>query len=202
MPPLGDGIRILTLNPRGPDLNALPGTLHWTDIPDAKPLNPLVVQRRIVEVQDQKGLLGILAENGCSFQREAVLVSFAYVRDNVQFVFERYYPVPHATFVPELQQQPTGVLEPRPAPLLPPAAALEPLGAGSVWLLTARCHVLEEGQPELVARGVEDLAGVAAELQGVFRFRPVDRRRLDTRVPLSRELQPPPPLPQTQAVGR
>lgn len=153
----------------------------------------------MVEVQEQKGLMGILAESNCTFKREAVLVSFTYVRDGVQFVFERMYPVPASP----LGQQDIGGAAPSPSPssLLPPAASLEPLSP-DIWQLTARCYVLEDDRPELVARAVEELMGVAAELQGVFKFRPIDRRRLDTRVPVSRELQPPPPLPQTQAVGR
>ena len=45
------------------DLNAAPGTLRWTDLPDPLRDTP-VIQRKKVEIPDQRNLLAAMADNG------------------------------------------------------------------------------------------------------------------------------------------
>lgn len=48
---------------RAADLNAAPGTLRWTDLPDPLRDTP-VTQRKKVEIPDQRNLLAAMADNG------------------------------------------------------------------------------------------------------------------------------------------
>lgn len=59
------------------DLNALAGTLRWTDMPDPLRDTP-VTQRKRIDIADQRGLLSAMADNGheyglaCSAPRATV----------------------------------------------------------------------------------------------------------------------------------
>ncbi|KAI5863546.1 mediator complex, subunit Med18 [Durotheca rogersii] len=163
------------------EFNLLPATLRWTDLPD--PLRDLpVTSRKKIEIPDQTSLLPAMAENGFRYQSEVIQESYSLVRDNVEFVFSRYYHVPTDAGA-------AAGAGPRPAASLPAWADLRPVDPAQKWVLNVKLNVFDDTQPDKVKKALEELLAIRAELAGVFDFRPIDRRVFDTRI------APPPAIP-------
>ncbi|KAI1471296.1 mediator complex, subunit Med18 [Daldinia caldariorum] len=162
------------------DFNSLPGTLRWTDLPDPLRDTP-VTQRKKIEIPDQGNLPTALTDNGIQYKNEMIQESYSFVRENVEFVFSRYYRLPLSD--EELGNKPEG----RPRAALPPWADLRPVDPAQKWVLNVKLNVMEDSQPEKVKKANGELLAVKAELEKIFDFKAVDRRVFDTRI------EPPPP---------
>ncbi|KAI1136776.1 mediator complex, subunit Med18 [Hypoxylon sp. FL0543] len=156
------------------EFNALPGTLRWIDLPDPLRDTP-VTSRKKIEIPDQTQLPMALDDNGFRYKNEVIQESCSFVRDNVEFVFSRYYHLPDS---------PSG-----PVASLPAFADLRPLDPAQKWVLNVKLNVLDDSQPDKVKKAMEELLNVKAELDKIFDFRAIDRRVFDTRI------APPPVIP-------
>ncbi|KAI1375995.1 mediator complex, subunit Med18 [Hypoxylon crocopeplum] len=156
------------------EFNSLSGTLRWTDLPDPLRDNP-VTSRKKIEIPDQGGLPTALTDNGFRYKNEIIQESYSFVRENVEFVFSRYYHLPNSPG--------------RPVTTLPAWTDLRPLDPAQKWVLNVKLNVLDDSQPEKVKKANEELLGVKAELDKIFDFKVVDRRVFDTRI------APPPVIP-------
>ncbi|KAI0837231.1 mediator complex, subunit Med18 [Hypoxylon sp. FL0890] len=156
------------------DFNTLPGTLRWTDLPDPLRDTP-VTSRKKIEIPDQIQLPMALNDNGFRYTNEMIQESRSFVRDNVEFVFSRYYHLPDSPG--------------RPVASLPAFADLRPLDPAQKWVLNVKLNVLDDSQPDKIKKAMEELLNVKAELDKIFDFKPIDRRVFDTRI------APPPVIP-------
>ncbi|KAI2624723.1 mediator complex, subunit Med18 [Hypomontagnella submonticulosa] len=155
------------------EFNSLPGTLRWTDLPDPLRDTP-VTSRKKIEIPEQINLPSALVENGCRYKNEMIQESYSFIRENVEFVFSRYYHLPDS---------------PTPVANLPAWSELRPLDSAQKWVLNVKLNVPEDSQPEKVKKAHEELIEVKAELDKVFDFKAIDRRTFDTRI------APPPAMP-------
>lgn len=201
-------------------LNSSPATLCWTDIPDptvaANGGNPMVVQRKKIEITETKNLPAILQDNNHTlvtsemyqcisqlshpvirFKSELIEESFAFFTNNTEYALVRYHRLPAISIPISGRPDSTSV----PIPVLPTwEEVLYPTSIPNVdpsgqWFLFVRRHVLEDTSPEKMAKAVEELEGVRTQLASVFVFRSIDRRAHDTR--LERPVNNmPAPLPQ------
>lgn len=176
------------------DLNAVPGNLTWTDMPEPNNNNTPVLKRKKIEIHDQKNLINTLTngENKHRFKTEAIEESHTYVRDGIQFTFVRYYTFPNGG-------------APAPVPVLPPWDSLQKQDPAGKWLFFVKAHVLEDNSNsfeklEKLRKADEALMGVKEELAGVFDFKVLDRRVHDTRI-TQQTNNVPEVLPQTVRVG-
>ncbi|KAI0181567.1 mediator complex, subunit Med18 [Hypoxylon sp. FL1284] len=149
------------------EFNSSPGTLRWTDLPDPARDTP-VTSRKKIEIPEQFSLLTALTDNGFRYKNEMIQESYSFVRENVEFVFTRYYHLPESPG--------------RPITTLPPWGDLRPLDPAQKWVLNVKLNVPDDSQPEKVKKAHEELLAVKAELDRLFEFRPVDRRVFDTRI--------------------
>ncbi|KAI0131017.1 mediator complex, subunit Med18 [Daldinia grandis] len=156
------------------EFNALPGTLRWTDLPDPLRDTP-VTQRKKIEIPEQNSLPTALTDNGFQYKNEIIQESYSFVRENVEFVFSRYYHLPES--------------QGRPLAALPPWADLRPVDPAQKWVLNVKLNVIDDSQPEKVKKANGELLVVKAELEKIFDFKSVDRRVFDTRI------APPPVVP-------
>ncbi|GAP92248.1 putative RNA polymerase ii mediator complex subunit protein [Rosellinia necatrix] len=168
------------------DLNRLPATLRWTDLPDPLRDSP-ITSRKKIEIPFRFNLRGVLLANQHTYTNELIQESYSFNQGDLEIMLSRYYHLPAEQIPgqPQSQSQP----QPQPAPQLPPWADLRPVDPAQKWALTVKLHVAEDGQPERLAKATEELLRNKAELDRLFDFRPVDRRVFDTRV------APPPVVP-------
>lgn len=104
------------------------------------------------------------------FKSELIQETYTFIRDNIEFIFSRYYYIP-----PNAGQ--TG-----PSTSLPAWTDLKPVDPARKWTLTVKRDVLEDGNPEKMKEATKEISDVKAELDPMFDFRPIDRRILDTRI--------------------
>ncbi|KAI2632125.1 mediator complex, subunit Med18 [Hypoxylon sp. NC1633] len=156
------------------EFNSLPGTLRWTDLPDPLRDTP-ITSRKKIEIPEQSSLPTAMTDNGFRYMNEIIQESYTFVRENVEFVFSRYYRLPDSPG--------------RPVTTLPAWADLRPIDPAQKWVLNVKLNVLEDSQPEKVRKANEELLGVKMELDKLFDFKHIDRRVFDTRI------APPPAIP-------
>ncbi|KAI0013161.1 mediator complex, subunit Med18 [Xylariaceae sp. FL0662B] len=149
------------------EFSSLPGTLRWTDLPDPLRDTP-VTSRKKIEIPDQNNLPTAMADNNFRYKNETIQESYSFVRENVEFVFSRYYHLPASPG--------------RPATALPPWKDLRPLDPARKWVLNVKLNVPDDSQPEKVKKANEELLAVKAELEKLFDFKVIDRRVFDTRI--------------------
>lgn len=71
---------------------------------------------------------------------------------------------------------------PAPASVLPPWSALVAVDAQHRWILQVKLHVSQDNKPDEIRKAQDRLMNVRTEFEGVFDFRPIDRKVHDTRV--------------------
>ena len=101
--------------------------------------------------------------------------SYSFVRENIEFVFSRYYHLPDSPGRPVIN--------------LPAFADLRPVDPAQKWVLNVKLNVIDDNQPDKVRKASEELLAVKAELSKLFDFKIIDRRIFDTRI------APPPVIP-------
>ncbi|KAI1485648.1 mediator complex, subunit Med18 [Biscogniauxia mediterranea] len=151
----------------GMDFNNSKGTLLWTDLPDPLRDTP-IISRKKVEIPDQTFLPTILADNSHTYTSELIQQSYSFVRENVEFVFSRYYHLPESPG--------------RPVPVLPAWKDLRPADPAQKWVLNVKLNVPDDSQPEKIRKANDELMAVKAELEKLFDFKIIDRRVFDTRI--------------------
>lgn len=149
------------------EFNALPGTLRWTDLPDPQRDTPVTTRKKI-EIPDQPQLLTAMTDNGFRYVNEMIQESRSFVRDNVEFIFSRYYHLPDSAEGPVAS--------------LPAFEDLRPVDPAQKWVLNVKLNVPDDSQPDKVKKAMEELLNVKAELDKIFDFQPIDRRVFDTRI--------------------
>ncbi|KNB01793.1 hypothetical protein FOXG_04938 [Fusarium oxysporum f. sp. lycopersici 4287] len=171
------------------DLDATQGILRWTDFPDPPRGQPLLTQRKKVELWDQKKLPSIMRDNTTQVYR--------FYRDDIEFCLTRHYflqPLEHYTPM-ETKQQAT-----IPMGSLPPWESLTPVDQQKRWFLQVKAHVVQDNKPDEIRKAQDQLLAVRRELDGVFEFRGIDRKVHDTRV--MQQMQGVQQLPQKFTVGK
>ncbi|KFA64620.1 hypothetical protein S40285_03956 [Stachybotrys chlorohalonatus IBT 40285] len=161
------------------DLDALPGILKWTDFPDPPRGQPLLTQRKKVEIWDQRKLPSMLRENQNQFKTETIEEIYHFFRDDVEFTLtKQYFVQPIEEYIPFEKRQQLG----QPRGSLPAWDSLTPVDLQNRWIFQVKAHVLQDNQPEEIRKAQEQLLAIRTELEGLFDFRPIDRKVHDTRV--------------------
>ncbi|KAI1388958.1 mediator complex, subunit Med18 [Hypoxylon trugodes] len=156
------------------EFNSLPGFLRWTDLPDPLRDTP-VTSRKKIEIPEQVNLPMAMIDNGFQYKNEIIQESHSYVRENIEFIFSRYYHLPDSPG--------------QPVASLPAWADLRPLDPAQKWVLNVKLNLLDDSQPDKLKKASEELLAVKMELDILFEFKPIDRRVFDTRI------APPPAIP-------
>ncbi|KAL6862236.1 mediator complex, subunit Med18 [Trichoderma novae-zelandiae] len=162
------------------DLDTVPGILRWTDFPDPPRNQPILAQRKKVELWDQKKLLSVLQENNHQLKTETIEEMYRFFRDDVEFCLTRHYFVgPLENYVP-LASKPAAPTAPKPT--LPAWDSLTRVDAQNRWILQVKAHVVQDNKPDEIKKAQDQLLRFRADLEGVFDFKVFDRRVHDTRV--------------------
>ncbi|CAF3615900.1 hypothetical protein SNK03_003890 [Fusarium graminearum] len=179
------------------DLDATQGVLKWTDFPDPPRGQPLLTQRKKVELWEQKMLPSLMRDNNHTFKTETIEEMYRFYRDEIEFCLVRYYFLhPIENYVPmETKQQ-----QSMPLGSLPSFDSLTPVDQQKRWFLHVRAHVVQDNKPEELRKVQEQLLAVRKELEGVFDFRGIDRKVHDTRV--MQQAQGVQQLPQRVTIGK
>ncbi|KAI0136755.1 mediator complex, subunit Med18 [Xylariales sp. AK1849] len=153
------------------DLNAVPGKVIWTGFPDPpREKDQLVTHRKKIDIQDQKNLLSMMATNGQGYKTELIQETYSFIRDNVEFVFSRYYQLPYSPG------------QSGPAASLPLWSDLKLVDPARKWMFSVKRNVMEDSQPEKMKEANKEIMDVKVELDTMFEFQAIDRRVLDTRI--------------------
>ncbi|KAH7261759.1 mediator complex, subunit Med18 [Fusarium tricinctum] len=179
------------------DLDTTQGILRWTDFPDPPRGQPLLTQRKKVELWEQKKLPSVMRDNNYTFKTETIEEVFRFYRDEIEFCLVRHYFLqPLEGYVPmETKQQPSFPLD-----VLPSWEALTPVDQQKRWFLHVKAHVMQDNKPDEIRKAQDQLLAVRRELEGVFDFRGIDRKVHDTRVmPQAQGVQQ---LPQKVTIGK
>ncbi|KAI1292921.1 mediator complex, subunit Med18 [Xylaria venustula] len=156
------------------DLNRIPATLRWTDLPDPLRDSP-ITSRKKIEVPFQHNLPGTLTANMHAYTHELIQESYSFNRGDLEIVMSRYYQLPESPG--------------RPIVHLPAWDDLRPVDPAQKWVLNIKLNVTDDGQPEKLKQANEELMRNKAEFEKLFDFKVIDRRVFDTRIP------PPPVVP-------
>ncbi|OAA63135.1 Mediator complex subunit Med18 [Cordyceps fumosorosea ARSEF 2679] len=180
------------------DTNATPGILRWTDFPDPPHGKPLLTQRKIVELWEQRSLPSILEDNHHRFKGEVIEETYRFFRDEVEFCLCKQYIFNRIQRFAPLEQR-EGFLS-LPATHLPAWDSLTPVDVQGRWILQVKTHVLQDNKPDEIRKAQDVLMALRNELDGVFDFRPIDRKVYDTRVAMRQQAVH--TLPQKVTVGK
>ncbi|KAJ4122744.1 hypothetical protein NW768_010186 [Fusarium equiseti] len=187
------------MGPNAPpmDLDATQGILRWTDFPDPPRKQPLLTQRKMVELWEQKRLPSLMRDNNHTFKTETIEEVYHFYREEVEFCLVRHYFLqPIENYVPmETKQQQSS-----PLGSLPSWDSLTPVDQQKRWFLHVKAHVVQDNKPEELVKVQEKLLATRRELEGVFDFRGIDRKVHDTRV--MQQAQGVQQLPQKVTIGK
>ncbi|EGX88550.1 Mediator complex subunit Med18 [Cordyceps militaris CM01] len=186
------------------DLDATPGILRWTDFPDPPHGKPLLTQRKLVELWEQRALPSILNDNQHQYaytfpQRtsirpandrrrlkgETIEETYRFFREDVEFSLTRHYMFKSIlTYQPHVSG--TGRGSP-PATSLPAWDDITPVDSQWRWIVQVKTHVLQDNKPDEIRKAQDTLIALRNELDGVFDFRAIDRKVFDTRIVLRQQ---------------
>ncbi|KAL7944005.1 mediator complex, subunit Med18 [Trichoderma barbatum] len=167
------------------DLDTVPGILRWTDFPDPPRNQPILTQRKKVELWEQRRLLSVLQENNHQFKTETIEEMYRFFRDDVEFCLTRHYFVgPLEDYVP-LAAKPAITAEPRSN--LPAWESLTRVDSQNRWILQVKAHVVQDNKPDEIKKAQDQLLKFRTDLEGVFAFKVIDRKVHDTRVAMQQQ---------------
>ncbi|RDA85845.1 hypothetical protein CP532_4894 [Ophiocordyceps camponoti-leonardi (nom. inval.)] len=164
------------------DLDAAAGILRWADFPDPPHGRPLLTQRKVVEIWEQKRLPSVMRDNQIRYKTEMIEEECRFFRDDVEFCLTRSYlvhPIRDYTTLESRTQLPTG-----PSPSLPSWDSLMTVDQQRRWILHVKTHVLQDNKPDEIRKAQDRLMSIRTELDGVFDFKTIDRKVHDTRIAL------------------
>ncbi|KAK8038999.1 mediator complex- subunit Med18 [Apiospora rasikravindrae] len=162
------------------DLNTVPGTLQWFDFPDPLKGQPFT-QRRKLEIPGQGNLPMVMADNKYEFDKELIEETWSFVKKDekeiptkgdFEIAFTRYFKLPETDVEPSTQ-----------VVRLPAWSDLAPLDPAENWWVSIRSFAWEEKKPEEVKKAASQILEEKTNFDRFFKFEPVDRKDLDTRVP-------------------
>ncbi|KAM3444774.1 hypothetical protein NHJ13734_001124 [Beauveria thailandica] len=172
------------------ELDATPGILRWADFPDPAHGKPLLTQRKMVELWDQRALPSLLRENHHRFKGEVIEETYRFFRDEVEFSLTKQY------FLHPIEGQAVVA----PVTQLPAWDKLTPVDMQRRWIMQVRTHVLQDNKPDEIRKAQDKLMALRNELDGVFDFRTIDRKVHDTRIAMRQQgVQA---LPQKVMIGK
>ncbi|KAL6812093.1 mediator complex, subunit Med18 [Trichoderma sp. SZMC 28015] len=167
------------------DLDTVPGILRWTDFPDPPRNQPILAQRKKVELWEQRKLLSVLRENNHQYKTETVEEMYRFFRDDVEFCLTRHYFVgPLEDYVP-LAAKTAPPTEPKPT--LPAWESLTRVDSQNRWILQVKAHVVQDNKPDEIKKAQDQLLKFRTDLEGVFDFKVIDRKVHDTRVVMQQQ---------------
>ncbi|KAL7957337.1 mediator complex, subunit Med18 [Trichoderma compactum] len=167
------------------DLDTVPGTLRWTDFPDPPRNQPILTQRKKVELWEQRKLLSVLRENNHQFKTETIEDTYRFFRDDVEFCLTRHYFIgPLEDYVP-LAAKSAPPTEPKSA--LPAWESLTRVDSQNRWILQVKAHVVQDNKPDEIKKAQDQLLKFRTDLEGVFDFKVIDRKVHDTRVVMQQQ---------------
>ncbi|KYK54291.1 uncharacterized protein DCS_06248 [Drechmeria coniospora] len=176
------------------DLETSAGILRWNDFPDPPRGIPLLMQRKLVELWEQKNLPSVMRDNHyrqvppravINTSTEIIEEVYRFFRDDVEFCFTRQFflkPIEEYTPLEGRQQA-----QAKPLATLPSWDALTPVDMQNRWMLQVKVHVLQDNKPDEIRKAQEQLVSIRGELDGVFDFKAIDRRVHDTRVAMQQQ---------------
>ncbi|KAH6874800.1 mediator complex, subunit Med18 [Thelonectria olida] len=174
------------LDPTAPpmDFDATPGILRWTDFPDPPKGRPVLIQRKKVELWDQKKLPSVMRDNLFQLKGETIEEMYRFFREDTEFCLVRqYYPKEYS-----INQGAPG------------SESLVPVDTQRRWFLFVKGHILQDNKPDEIRKIQDQLLGIRTELEGVFEFKNIDRKVFDTRI--AQQPQGIQTLPQKMTLGR
>ncbi|PHH71091.1 hypothetical protein CDD82_6758 [Ophiocordyceps australis] len=163
------------------DLNNTPGILRWTDFPDPPHGRPLIIQRKFVDLWEQKKLPSVMRDNQYRYKSEVIEHQYRFFREETQFCLMRQYflgPITNYTPLESRQHQS------EPLEKLPSWESLTPVDMQNRWILHVKVHVLQDSKPDQLRKAQDQLTALKAELEGAFELKAIDRKAHDTRVAL------------------
>ncbi|KAJ3541951.1 hypothetical protein NM208_g4357 [Fusarium decemcellulare] len=179
------------------DLDATPGILRWTDFPDPPHGRPMLIQRKKVELWEQKKLPSIMRDNNHQFKTETIDEVYRFYRDDIEFCLVRHNLVqPLTSYVPMESKTEQSL----PMANLPSWEFITPVDQQKRWFLLVKAHVLQDNKPDEIKKAQDQLLKIRGELDGVFDFKSIDRKVHDTRV--AQQLQGIQQLPQKVTIGK
>ncbi|PHH84996.1 hypothetical protein CDD83_1069 [Cordyceps sp. RAO-2017] len=166
------------------DLDGTAGILRWADFPDPPHGRPLLTQRKIVEIWEQKKLPGVMRDNHYQFKTETIEEVYRFFRDDLEFCLTKHYFLrPITDYAPlEARSDECG-----PWPTLPAWEGLTAVDMQNRWILQIKAHVLQDNKPDEIRKAQDRLMSIRGELDGIFSFKTVDRKVHDTRVALQQQ---------------
>ncbi|KAF7558426.1 hypothetical protein G7046_g5746 [Stylonectria norvegica] len=185
------------LNAPATDLDSVSGTLRWTNFPDPPHDRPVLIQRKKVELWDQKKLSSLMRDNNHQFKTEGIEEVYHFFREEVEFCLVRdYFSRPLEDYVPLEQKTQPAV----PSATLPAWEDLTPIDLEKRWYLFVKIHVLQDDKPDELRKAQDQLLAIRDELDGVIEFLSIDRKVHDTRV--AQQQQGIQALPQKVTIGK
>ncbi|TWU78435.1 hypothetical protein ED733_008848 [Metarhizium rileyi] len=169
------------------DLDSTPGVLRWADFPDPPHGRPLLTQRKMVEIWEQKKLLPIMQDN-----------NYRFFREEIEFCLTRqYFLRPIGDYTP---LESGGGQQPSPLTSLPVWDAVTPVDMQNRWILLVKSHVVQDNKPDEIRIAQDRLLSIRGELEGAFDFKIIDRKVHDTRI--AQQQQGIQALPQKVMLGK
>ncbi|GJN83994.1 mediator complex subunit Med18 [Purpureocillium lilacinum] len=167
------------------DLDAAAGILRWADFPDPPTARPVLTQRKVVELWEQKKLPSVMRDNNYQFKTETVEELYRFFRDDIEFCLSRQYFLKRINDYMPLG--PTQHNTTEPFQTLPAWDALTPMDGQNRWVLQIKAHVLQDNKPDEIRKAQDQLMAIRGELDGVFDFKTIDRKVHDTRLAMQQQ---------------
>ncbi|KAJ6789784.1 hypothetical protein PWT90_02334 [Aphanocladium album] len=180
------------------ELDATPCVLRWADFPDPPHGKPLLTQRKMVELWEQRAIPSVLRDNQHQFKGEMVEETYRFFRDEIEFALtKQYFFNPIQEYTP-LESRQANTFSP--VAQLPAWSNLTPVDMQGRWIMQVKTHVLQDNKPDEIRKAQDKLMALRNELDGVFDFRTIDRKVYDTRI--AQQQQGVQALPQKVMIGK
>jgi mediator of RNA polymerase II transcription subunit 18 len=108
--------------------------------------------------------------------KEIIEEGYRFIQGNVIILLHRYLDIPSGLQVTANGPQANF------GTVLPSYDSLVPFDSENKWIVTARVDVLNANDQEYVQKGIDELLSVKEAFEGLFDFKVLERRMLDTRV--------------------
>jgi mediator of RNA polymerase II transcription subunit 18 len=124
--------------------------------------------------------------------------SYRFFREDVEFCLSRQLFMRPLTDYARVD--PNSAAPSSPVERLPAWESLTAVDLQDRWALQVKAHVVQDTKPDEIKKAQDQLMSIRGELDGVFDFRPVDRKVYDTRIAL--QAQGIQALPQKMTLGK
>ncbi|CAD6500458.1 BgTH12-07635 [Blumeria graminis f. sp. triticale] len=149
------------------NLDELPGTLRWTDVPEPG-VNKLVYSRLFITIEDETNLCEVLNSSNYRMACEIVEEVQRFVHDHVMFELYRISLLPLGNEHSRIK--------------IPPFHDLTLFDSEDKWILRANVVVLDGMDQAQMTEGVKLMAKIKSDFEGFIDFGLRDRLIHDTRI--------------------